>query len=255
VSGAKRLIARYERTFWLRAAFLAHYDRDAEFSAALDELYERHAHALRDGIDRREWRETAFGADGVALAARFGLDRVQGDERGRHDGTDLVAEWAWQRMAFDQHGWTKRPSFPVLSAGAQIGDPTARVDLTLEWNPELETWPDARARLEREAMTAVVSLRSAAKATIADAGYTFDYDRPELTRDLCCLFWRMRFRWTWTKIAAEWDEREGTELAAEGAELSVERQVRRTAQLVGVDTAGWPTATYEYDYPSSRTSY
>ena len=219
----------WEQRGWLRLAYISHYSDDLDFVAALNDLKSRHLATLRrttsyDGAD-------AFESDARALATQVGLDRMS-------DGGDMIESWCRNAVRSESTGRKTWPFTSEAGFGGAVGEPTVAITTTFRWDPATESPKDARNRLKAEAADAVQRTIDAGAAAVPAQGHVFLHKRPELQRDITSLFWRVRHGWDWTRISEEWDAHHGTTLSADGREDAIERQVRRLAELIGLNARG-----------------
>lgn len=259
----------------LRQSFLRYYDRDSAFCSALLGLYERTVasapppnpgflewtRASRHdpevgGRPLRDWTPFPWGSDAergylaelVDFAAKWGLDRLEGDPATDvPDGVGHVNAWCVLRQLRPE----ATPPSEFSSATGWIEpfvnyDPTVKVELHDYWLPTHERMQDAQRRLEQLASEAI---RARLQSIASDAelnGLSFPATTPARERHLGWVFQLCRYRKTIVQIAGELQESEPEGSEARDWEDTVSKAVSRMARRLRVRADGW--------YVTGRTS-
>jgi hypothetical protein len=163
-----------------------------------------------------------------ALAAEAGLDRIP------KVGTPLIAGYLpsglaqahrflwgldkallWEAASVAAKGSLSPVRRPTFVALASFGAPIPAVDMSIaetdaQWDPRTELLADARRRLRRETNLTRETIEAELTRIGAEGGYEFPDTSTQrsgiwrLDRDAEWVWWRIRRRWTYERIAREW---------------------------------------------------
>jgi len=207
----------------LRGAFLEHYAEDGEFGRALEDFYTNCGAPLRGFLAQRPavWdvQELAEGRAPLAawaalylsqlerVARRYGLARlgpITGDVVVRPStGVDQIHDWCNRRAEEAATSGRVLPptAFNAISfVGRADIDTVRRVTFEGTWDPQREAPGDALRRLRQEADQQLRRQLDAIAQEAESFGFIF-LDLDTAARDLTWLFWKTRFRLSYSKIA------------------------------------------------------
>jgi hypothetical protein len=219
---------------WFQHILTSHYGRDSEFAQALIGLSALASVAPElpshiDDVEESDHSAVIEYASAVrSTASTFGIDHIP-------DGRQLIHTWCRERVRLGDD-WPPTE----FSAGITVmGDvPTLSTDLTelarARWDPMRESWSDARARLRKLVDDELERVAAGAE----HAGLVFHDSRPNLlTRDITWLFWRLRFRLSYSAIAKR-AHLGGADVSDRNPAERVRRAVERAALAMGIDQTG-----------------
>jgi len=127
---------------------------------------------------------------------------------------DKALLWEGQKGGSERVGRPViRPTFVMLAA---FGTPIRQVDTRIAgtgyaWDPREETRVDARRRIRRSTTLAPGSIEAELERIAQEGAYLFPDQSSQrggiyrLERDAQWVWWRLRRRWTYERIAREWD--------------------------------------------------
>lgn len=234
----------------LRAAYIERFVSHENERAWLAELAQRHrvGSVVERVMSLVHDEPPALVADAEQVLRRLCLDRL--DDVRRWELRTGIMEWLVSDApveAFSAYagtfGWTEAPIgdvevgrelIAISPSGRQvvgiIRRPLVRVILEDEWNPAAESRQDAQRRLLPRLKELLDEELDRIERHARELGYRFPDTRPNVSRDLDWLVWRVRDRRKYKEIA---------NLANEGPkpvvdEHAVRKAVRRLAELIGV---------------------
>jgi hypothetical protein len=98
-----------------------------------------------------------------------------------------------------------RPTFTSL-ASFGAGIPEVDISITAEtcWDPRTELLSSARRRLRRQTTLSGAAIDARLRRIIDSGGYLLPDTSSRMDRDAQWVWWRIRHRWTYARIADEW---------------------------------------------------
>ncbi|MBX5493275.1 MAG: hypothetical protein IRZ14_19155 [Chloroflexi bacterium] len=241
----------WERQLWLRIALVQRYAEHPPFCAALEALWTTHAqpqaaalaaapefwqvqHAAQAGV---AWAQT-YSAAVLALARKWGLDRLGWRGATTSDGIELLHTWCYSRAHAPGHHWPPAWLVTSLAGGGprpDVGDlvweaivhehedlapdgqrrrvrvvdtervPRVRVQLTATWDPRTEPRAQARARLLAALAAQLDAELERLSVQTEAAGYVFPDTAPQLGHVVRWLFAHVALRQRYSEIARATD--------------------------------------------------
>jgi hypothetical protein len=100
------------------------------------------------------------------------------------------------------------PPLPTFTSLASFGAGIPNVDISItadaNWDPRTELLSSARRRLRRETGLSGRTIDARLQAIADSGGYLLPDTSPRMDRDALWVWWRIRHRWTYPRIADEW---------------------------------------------------
>ena len=98
-----------------------------------------------------------------------------------------------------------RPTFVELASfGASVPDVDGTLADHTSWDPHIETLADARRRLKRDTEMTEAEIEAGLRGIMRVGAYRLPDTSARLERDATWVWWRIRYRWTYRRIAEEW---------------------------------------------------
>jgi hypothetical protein len=200
-----------ERRGLLRLELFAYYDTDPEVRATLVDL------AARQPAYRYDAEYDAWDGELVAVAGRFGLDRLRGDDGVNRSGVEVLRLWAHLRLGAGDLG--RAATFGLRPPEIVIESPRPRRPLESR---------EAYGEYVRE-------YQDRFEAAAESAGYVIPDTARKLPAHVRWLFLHIRRGMLWPAIADAEAELESSDRDRPVNEGAVRLGVTRLATLMGVD--------------------